>query len=72
MPRKKQPTTPDQWRQQILDQAAAHVEAEARLYETVQSAHDAGCTWTDIARLLNVSPQAVQQRFSKPPRGRLT
>jgi hypothetical protein len=51
-----------------LEAASVAVDvAEARVRAEVIAARRAGITWTAIARALDVTPQAVQQRF-----GRLT
>lgn len=61
----------DRMLRQIEKRAAAFAAAEAQLWESVEQARDAFVPWRLIALALGVSPQAAQQRFSKPPRGRL-
>lgn len=45
--------------------------AALALWSAVAEARAAEVSWRDIGRALGVSPQAAQQRFSKPPPGRL-
>lgn len=47
-----------------LERSVAH-----RRDRQVRAARKAGATWTDISRVLGVSPQAVQQRYGKPVSG---
>lgn len=47
---------------------ATAAKAEKRLYDAVAAARAAGMPWAPIAATLGVSTQAVQQRFTKPPR----
>jgi hypothetical protein len=42
---------------EALEQARAHLDSE------VQSAHDAGLSWTAIGAVLGISRQAARQRF---------
>lgn len=57
------------WGVRVQEAAARFRQAEDDLWKTVQVAHER-LTWRQIADLLSVTPQAVQQRFSKPPPGR--
>ena len=49
---------------QTLENAAVQVErAEQLLFEAVDNARQAGCTWQEIGELFGVSRQAAQQRW---------
>lgn len=41
--------------------------ADALEQEAVQAAREAGCTWTEIARVFGMTKQAAQQRFRPRP-----
>ena len=43
----------------------AHEWLREDLAETARKAHHAGVTWSEMARELGVSPQAVQQRWGQ-------
>ena len=59
------------WLSDVHDLAALVTNTEATLYEVVSRARADGVSWELIGRALNVTRSAAQQRFSKPPRGRL-
>jgi hypothetical protein len=41
-------------------------ELQERRHRHVMAARKLGASWVDIARVLGVSPQAVQQRYGRP------
>jgi hypothetical protein len=45
--------------------------AETRLYEAVAEARAERDQWAEIGKALGVTASSAQERFSKPPRGRL-
>jgi hypothetical protein len=55
----------------VHDIAARAQQAEEDLYEGIRDARAQGVTWELLGRALGVSRSAAQQRFSKPPPGRL-
>jgi hypothetical protein len=64
------------WMWGYMDEIAAAgarlVEAEAALWEAVRFARGRGLSWTEVGTALNCTRQAAHERFSKPPRGKLT
>ena len=59
------------WLDEVADANMALLYAEEQLYGIVGQARAARVKWSLIGRVLGVSAQAAQQRFSKPPRGRM-
>lgn len=51
--------------------AVLHQAAERELWRAVEVGRRSGLTWGDVGAVLATTAQAAQQRFSKPPRGRL-
>jgi hypothetical protein len=60
-----------EWLEEINESNRALILAEEQLYGIVGQARDNRVKWSLIGRVLGVSAQAAQQRFSKPPTGRM-
>ncbi len=45
--------------------AAALEESRASLHEAVAIARSAGASWAEVAQVLDISPQAAQDRFGR-------
>lgn len=55
----------------VIDDARLCIDAQTQLWASVAAAREVNITWAEIGRVLGVTRQAAQERFSKPPAGRL-
>jgi hypothetical protein len=51
--------------EELAEMVAERRELDAAIARTVAAARAAGETWPALARVLGVSPQAVQQRYGR-------
>ncbi len=56
---------------QLLADAKTAIAAQTELWASVATARDEGIPWRIIGQALGITRQAAQERFSKPPAGRL-
>ena len=56
---------------QVYADARQLLDAQTQLWASVAAAREERVTWAEIAGIVGTTRQAAQQRFAKPPAGRL-